>query len=205
LLSNTTITGPAPDNPPAPAQAAAKPATAKRLPAVAQLQESQKKQVVEGKLAPYKAVMNQTVVTHDLLALPPNVHALSEISVDFAPGSNGGGLLMWVPLGMVNSNTDKLLSVLTKLERKGVTSGDAILFTQALETKLMKKHKQKKDAILDLFLIPLEVPCDAKRPSITLFRTSNDGDCGCFIMLNVPSVSDYAAGELMEDEETFDV
>jgi hypothetical protein len=60
--------------------------------------------------------------------------------------------------------------------------------------------------ILDPFLIPLEVPCDVnKRPSVTLFRTSNDGDNGCFIMLDVPSVSDYAAGEHMEDEETFDV
>jgi hypothetical protein len=152
LLSNTTTTGPAPGNPPAPAQAAAKPATAKRPPVAAQVQESQKKQAVEGKLAPFKAVMNQTVVTDTkqckkvimTLALPPNVHALSEISVDFAPGSNGGGLLMWVPRGMVNSNTDKLLSVFAKLERKGVTPGDAILFTQALETKLMEKRKQKK-------------------------------------------------------------
>jgi hypothetical protein len=78
------------------------------------------------------------------LALPPNVHALSNISVDFAPGSNGGGLLMWVRHGMVNSNTDKLLSVLAKLECKGVTAGDAILFTQLLEMKLMGKRKQKK-------------------------------------------------------------
>jgi hypothetical protein len=60
--------------------------------------------------------------------------------------------------------------------------------------------------ILDLFLIPLEVPCDVnKRPSVTLFQTSFDGDCGCFIMLDVPLVRNYTAGELMEDEETFDV
>jgi RNase adaptor protein for sRNA GlmZ degradation len=51
---------------------------------------------------------------------------------------------MWVPCGMVNSNTDKLSSVLAKLERKGVTPGDAVLFMQALETKLMEKRKQKR-------------------------------------------------------------
>jgi hypothetical protein len=75
--------GPAPDNPPAPAQATTKPATTKWPPVAAQVQESQKKQAVEGKLAPYKAVINQTVVT-DMkqckkvimtIALPVNVDA----------------------------------------------------------------------------------------------------------------------------------
>jgi hypothetical protein len=181
LLSNTTITGPAPDNPPAPAQAVAKPATAKRPPAAAQIQESQKKQAVEGKLASYKAVMNQTVVTDTkqckkvimTVALPGNVQGVKDFTVEFAPALNGGGLLKWVLRGMVNANTDKLATVLAKLECKGITSGDAILFAQALETKLMDKRKNKHAAIYDLFLIPLEVQCNVnKQPMFHCFGRS---------------------------------
>jgi hypothetical protein len=149
--------------------------------------------------------MNQMVVT-DMkqckkvimtVALPGNVQGVNNFSVEFAPGSNRCGLMMWVPSGMVNANTDKLATVLAKLERKGITSGDAILVAQALETKLMDKCKNKHAGIYDPFLIPLEVQCDInKQPIVTHFRTTGDGDNGCFIVLDVPSVSDYAAGVL---------
>jgi hypothetical protein len=52
------------------------------------------------------------------------------------------------------SNTDKLSTVFAKLEYKVITPGDAIVFAQALETKLMDKCKTKHAIIMDPFLIP---------------------------------------------------
>jgi hypothetical protein len=63
----------------------------------------------------------------------------------------------------------------------------------------MDRRKKKHTTIMDPFLIPLEVPCDMNK------QTKDDSNSGCFIILDVPSVSDYPAGAFMENEETFDV
>jgi hypothetical protein len=58
---------------------------------------------------------------------------------------------------------------LSKLGSKGVTGADAILFAQALEAKLMDKHKNKYATIMDPFLIVLDELCDAnKQPNVNL-------------------------------------
>jgi hypothetical protein len=54
-----------------------------------------------------------------------------QIIVEYAPGSNGGGLLLWAcQQPHFHGN-------------KGITEADAIIFAHALETKLMEKHKNK--------------------------------------------------------------
>jgi hypothetical protein len=59
---------------------------------------------------------------------------------------------------------------------------------------------------MDPFLIALDQPChDNKQPNVTLFCTKEDLDNGCFICLDVSSVSDYLTGKPKEDKETFDV
>jgi hypothetical protein len=59
---------------------------------------------------------------------------------------------------------------------------------------------------MDPFLIALDQPCDVnKQPNVTLFRTKEDLDNGCFICLDVLLVSDYSTGKPKEDKETFDV
>jgi hypothetical protein len=96
---------------------------------------------------------------------------------------------MWVPREMVNSNT---VTVLAKLECKGITPVDATVFVQALETKLMDKRKKKHATIMD------SLPCDVnKQPTVTLFRTKDQGDCGCFIILDFPLDSNYTAGNFL--------
>jgi hypothetical protein len=150
------------DNPPSASN------VAKRLPAAAKLQEAQKNQAVDGKLKPFKPVVNQTVVTDSMcckkvimtVALPGNVLNRDQIIVEYAPGSNRGGLLIWVPRRQFTSNTDKLKVVLSKLGSKGVTEANAVLFAQALEAKLMDKCKNKYATIMDPFLIALDQPCD---------------------------------------------
>jgi hypothetical protein len=140
VLSNITLTEN--DNPPPSASN-----VAKRLPAAADFQEAQMKQAVDGKLKPFTPVVNQTVVTNSMcckkvimmVALPGNVMSRELIIVEYAPGSNGGGLLIWIPRRQVTSNTDKLKVVLSKIGNKGVTESNAILFAQALEAKLMDK------------------------------------------------------------------
>jgi hypothetical protein len=42
------------------------------------------------------------------VSLPGNVMTLGPVIAEVAPSSNGGGLLIWVRRGQVNSNTDKL-------------------------------------------------------------------------------------------------
>lgn len=82
VLSNITLTEN--DNPPPSASN-----VAKRLPAAAELQEAQKKQAVDGKLNPFKPVINQTVVTDSMcfkkvimtVALPGNVINQDQIIV----------------------------------------------------------------------------------------------------------------------------
>jgi hypothetical protein len=59
VLSNITLTEN--DNPPPSASN-----VAKRPPAAAELQEAQKKQAVDGKLNPFKPVVNQAVVTDSM-------------------------------------------------------------------------------------------------------------------------------------------
>jgi hypothetical protein len=167
--------------------------------AAAELQEAQK-QVVDGKLKPFKPVINQMVVSNSMLckkvimtvALLGNVLNQDQIIVKYAPGSNGGGLLLWIPCRQVTSNTSKPKVVLSKLGSKGVTEADAILFAQALGATLMEKCKNKYATIMDPFLIGLDQPCNInKQPNVMLFRTKEDLDNGCFICLDVPSVCDY--------------
>jgi hypothetical protein len=82
VLSNITLTEN--DNPTPSASN-----VAKRLPAAAELQEAQKKQAVDGKLNPFKPVINQTVVTDSMcfkkvimtVALPGNVINRDQIIV----------------------------------------------------------------------------------------------------------------------------
>jgi hypothetical protein len=97
---------------------------AKCPPAAAELQQAQKKQAVDRKLKPFNPVINQTVVTNSMLlkkvimtvALPGNLLTWDQTIVEYAPGLNGGGLLLWIPCGQVNSNK----VVLSKLGSKGI-------------------------------------------------------------------------------------
>jgi hypothetical protein len=98
---------------------------------------------VDRKLKPFNPVINQMVVNNSMLckkviimtvALPGTVLTWDQIIVEYAPSLNGGGLLLWIPCGQVNRNTDKLKVVLLKLGSKGITEADAIILVQALES-----------------------------------------------------------------------
>jgi hypothetical protein len=64
---------------------------------------------------------------------------------------------------------------------------DAIIFAQALETKLMEKRKNKLMTIMDPFTIALDVPCNVNKHQIVTLYFNNS----CFISLDVLSVSHH--------------
>jgi hypothetical protein len=175
----------------------------KRPPVPIQAQESAKKQAVaSGKLDIVKPVVVQAVVTNSmqckkivlLVTMPGHIHDLSQISVEFA-GTNGSALMIWVPRGLGTSNIDKVTPLMESMAEYGITANDAIMFSQALETKLMQKRRNVFEIIIDPFAIDLEVPCDInKLPVVQVYRMKEDGDVGCFIMLDVPSMSNYKSG-----------
>jgi hypothetical protein len=82
--------------------------------------------------------------------------------VEFA-GTNGITLLIWVPQGLGTSNIDKVMPLMESMEDYGITAPDAIMFGQALETKLMQKHHNVFELIIDPFAVNLEVLCDNNR------------------------------------------
>jgi hypothetical protein len=114
------------NNPLPPFQICSTSGIAKRPCTAAELQEAQKKQAADGKLKPFMPVINHMVVTNSMLckkvimtvALPGNVLSQNQTIVKYAPGLNGGGLLLWIPCGQVTSNTDKLRVVYLNLEAR---------------------------------------------------------------------------------------
>jgi hypothetical protein len=149
-----------------------------------------------------KPVVVQAVVTSSmqckkivlLVTMPGHIHDLSQISVEFS-GSNGSALLIWVPCGLGTSDIDKVTPLTETMEDYSIAAADAIMFGQALETKLMQKCHNILEPIIDPFPVDLEVPCNInKQPVVQVYQMKEDGDVGCFIMLDVPSMSNYKTG-----------
>jgi hypothetical protein len=168
----------------------------------------QKQAIASGKVDTVKPVVVQAVVTNSmqckkivlLVTVLGHIHDLSQISVEFS-GANGSALLIWVPRGLGTSNIDKVMPLMETMEDYGITAADAIMFGQALETKLMQKHCNILEPIIDPFAVDLEVQCDInKQPVVQVYQMKEDGDVGCFIMLDVPSMSNYKTGARTHQE-----
>lgn len=122
-----------------------------------------------------------------VVALPGNISESSQISVEFADGSNGSILIIWVPRGKAISDMDKVRAVLNSMGDKGITPEDAIFFSHALENRMMSKRRHIHDTVIDPFTISLDKACDiSKHPIVALYQSKEDGDTACCIVLDVP-------------------
>jgi hypothetical protein len=69
----------------------------------------------------------------------------------------------------------------------------------------MEKLKNKDATIMGPFMITLDNPFNVnKQPNVTISLTHADFDNGCFISLDVLSVSNYLTCQPIEDDESFE-
>jgi hypothetical protein len=133
-----------------------------------------------------------------LVTMPGNIQNLSQLIVEFAEGSKGARLIVWVPRGVMSTDMDRVSSVLGGME--GLDAKDAYLLSCVLEDKMMLKRRNKGAAIMDAFTIVLEKACDAnKMPLASVCRSTVDGDIVCCIVLDVPSLNDYGTSSIGRD------
>ena len=122
--------------------------------------------------------------------MPANIKDKEQLLIEFAD-TTGATLSIWVPRGKANSDMDKVNLALQKI--KGISEEDALLFSQSMEDKMMEKRRNKNDVILDCYVIKLEKECDVNKvPQAVVFRTKEDSDMACVVVLEVPSLNDYS-------------
>jgi hypothetical protein len=184
---------PAPGVAPAPKRVAAKP------PAVTPA----KKQTMESRFT-VSGVVTQAVYSDEqsrerlavVMTMPANVTHGNQPTVTFVSSSNGASILVQIPRGRLANNMDKLLKGIATMP--GFTKMDASFATD----KLKLRRENIDETIIDSYYIILDKACDPlKKPDLTVFRSNEDGDTVCVIVLDVPAKNDYgkrsASGEMV--------
>ena len=84
------------------------------------------------------------------------------------------------------------------------TDDKTIPLFAAMGENMTEKRRKKSDVIMDCYTIKLEKDFDDnKLPEAVVFRTNEDGDMTCVVVLKVPSLNDYGAknNNILEEME----
>jgi hypothetical protein len=157
-----------------------------------------KKQTLETTKFMVSGVVTQALYTDDqsrerlviVVTLPANVTNSNQLTVNFVPSSNGARILLWVPRGRLANNMDKLFKGIATMP--GFTKTDASVVTRALADKLKLRRENNEETIIDPIGIILDKACDPnKKPNLAVFKSKEDGDTVCVIVLDVLAKNDY--------------
>jgi hypothetical protein len=178
---------------------AAAAASCKRPPptVVVPLSASAKKQAVEQPKNVVTGVVTQAVSLDSksvervacVVTMPGNITNKSQISVEFAAGSNGAKINVYVPRGKVANNMDRLKKGIALMS--GLDLMDAAHITRSLETKLMSRRENIDELIVDVISITLDKACDPQKKALVTVFKAPDGDTVAVLLMEVPSKKDY--------------
>jgi hypothetical protein len=183
-------------------------------PGVVPLTALAKKQAVEQPNNVVTGVVTQAVsldsksVKHVacVVTMPGNITNKTQISVEFAAGSNGAKINVYVPRGKLANNMDRLKKGLATLS--GLDLMDAVHITCALEMKLMNRRENIDELIVDVFSITLDKACDPQKNALDTVFKAPDGNTVAVLLLEVPWKKDYGKHDkdngntiMLEDED----
>jgi hypothetical protein len=73
----------------------------------------------------------------------------------------------------------------------GLDLMDAAHITRSLETKLMSRHENIDELIVDVISITLDKACDPQKKALVTVFKAPDGDTVAVVLMEVPSKKDY--------------